>query len=173
YQKSLERTLALAEKDYWTQYIDVNRHQVNVAKTYLWVAVALIGSYTAVFSKYQSMFAIGCATPTLAIITVSAAIIAFGICLYAIPARQGYRAISDSSWGEFTEQAHNLLQDDKKRIYIKILTSLCDSVDKANFHNVATNRGRAALLRQTSWILIVSFVSAILTFSSLFTNNLP
>ena len=35
YEKALERSLALAEKDYWTQYVDINRHQVNVSKTYL------------------------------------------------------------------------------------------------------------------------------------------
>jgi len=173
YQKSLERTLTLAEKDYWTQYIDVNRHQVNVAKTYLWVAVALMGSYTAVFSKYQSLFTTECMTPILAFISAISAIAAFGICLYAIPARKGYHAVSETSWGYFTDKANKMLECDKKRIYIAILTTLCDHVDKANYHNVATNQNRAKLLRRTSWILIISFTFAILTSLSLLANSLP
>lgn len=48
YEEALERILAIAGKDYWTQYVDINRHQVNVAKTYLWVSAALLGVYSAI-----------------------------------------------------------------------------------------------------------------------------
>lgn len=35
YEKSLEKILATVEKDYWTQYVDINRHQVIVSRAYL------------------------------------------------------------------------------------------------------------------------------------------
>jgi hypothetical protein len=157
YVKSLEKILAMLEKDYWVQYIDVNRHQVNVAKTYLWVAAALIGAYTALYSQYEIIFlSSGFCTFSIYAISILLAVIAFGTCLWAIPARKGYKPIPEISWGEFSKMAYNQLCE-KENSYISVLTNLVDRVDSSNFYNIRTNIKRATLLRITSWILIASF----------------
>jgi hypothetical protein len=158
YIKSLEKILSMTEKDYWTQYIDVNRHQVTVAKTYLWVAAALLGAYAALYSQFESViFSSGACIISTAIISILSAVIAFGLCLYAIPARKGYKSIAEISWGEFSKLAYDLLSNKSKNLYIAILTKLIDSVDSSTNHNLQTNTKRAKLLRRTSWILIISF----------------
>jgi hypothetical protein len=162
YEKALERILAISEKDYWTQYVDINRHQVNVAKTYLWVSAALLGAYSAIISKYGNYLIDTPCAILLAAFGGISAILAFGICLYAIPARTGYRAIPEKSWGEFTAASSEFLKKKEKNIYIKLLTDLNNKIDKANHHNLSTNRKRALLLRKTSWVLIASFVFALL-----------
>lgn len=173
YAKSLEKILTMTEKDYWAQYIDVNRHQVNVAKTYLWVAAALLGAYAALYSQYKNaVLSSGVLVISLVVISVLSAVTAFGLCLYAIPARKGFKSIAEVSWGEFSEQAHSMLSEKRKNLYISVLTKLADRVDISTNHNVRTNEKRAKLLRITSWILIISFsfsiISAItLSFSKL------
>lgn len=161
YEKTLERILSLSETDYWTQYVDINRHQVNVAKTYLWVSVALLGGYFSVINRYSEYISNDTFSMVFTFIGVFSAIFAFGLCLYALPARQGYKAIPNESWGDFSLLAHNLLQNKESNIYITVLTDLVDKVDIATYHNLSTNRKRALLLRKTSWVLIASFVFAI------------
>ena len=163
YIKSLEKILSMTEKDYWTQYIDVNQHQVNVAKTYLWVAAALLGAYAALYTQYKNVIlSSGVYAISTAIISILSAVIAFGFCLYAIPAREGYKSIAEISWGEFSKLAYNLLSDKNKNLYITILTKLIDSTDSSTYYNVQTNTKRAKLLRITFWILIISFFFSLL-----------
>jgi len=162
YEKSLERLLAISEKDYWTQYVDINRHQVNVAKTYLWVSVALLGTYFTILGQYNNYITTVACSILFSVLGVVSAILAFGICLYAIPARNGYKAIPDQSWGEFSLLSNKLLKNKEENIYIKVLTNLINKIDKANHHNLNTNKKRALLLRKTSWVLIASFVFSLL-----------
>lgn len=167
YEKSLEKILVMTEKDYWVQYVDINRHQVNVAKTYLWVAAALIGAYAAFLGQYKEIIMSGSICPILVmILSIGLAIIAFGLCLYSIPARKGYRSIADPSWGEFSQKSHVLLTQKEPNLYVSILSALIDRVDLRTNHNVATNQKRAKLLRLTSWILIFSFCMALLSVAS-------
>lgn len=171
YEKSLEKILSLSEKDYWTQYVDINRHQVNVSKTYLWVSVALIGAYVAIYDRYSELvFGSSCST-TLAFVCIISAISAFGLCLYAIPAREGYKSIPKQSWGEFSKLANDLLVDKKEYIYAKVLTDMVDKVDLVTVHNVSTNQKRARLLRTTSWVLLFSLAFALLTAISALANQ--
>jgi len=173
YERSLEKILSLTEKDYWAQYVDVNRHQVNVAKTYLWVSAALLGAYTAFFTQYKTLlFNNSFCTIILATLSFLSAVIAFGVCLYAIPARKGYMAIAQPSWGEFSKNAHDLLSEKKKHVYLSLLTSLIDRIDLSNHHNVQTNNSRARLLRTTSWILVFSFLTATICSISLSLSNI-
>jgi len=173
YVKSLEKILSMTEKDYWSQYIDVNRHQVNVAKTYLWVAAALLGAYAALYSQYKNaIVTLGLCTLSLIVISILSAVIAFGLCLCAIPARKGYKSIAEISWGEFAEQAYSLLSEKRKNMYISILTKLIDNIDSSNYYNVRTNEKRATQLRITSWILIVSFCFSVISALSLSLSNL-
>lgn len=173
YVKSLEKILSMTEKDYWTQYIDVNRHQVNVAKTYLWVAAALLGAYAASYSQYKNaILSSGFCTISMVVISVLSAVIAFGLCLYAIPARKGYKSIAEISWGEFSEQAYSLLSEKRENLYISVLSKLVDRVDSSTYYNVRTNEKRAKLLRITSWILIISFSFSLISAFTLSLSNL-
>ena len=171
YEKSLERVLSLSEKDYWTQYVDINNHQVNVSKTYLWVSAALVGAYVTVFDRYGALVFGGSFTITFALLSILSSAVAFGLCLYAIPARDGYRSIPSQSWGEFSLLANNLLHQKEKNIYISVLTNLVDKVDSTTFHNVSTNQKRAKLLRATSWVLLSSLVFAVLTTIGSYSNH--
>jgi hypothetical protein len=53
YTKSLEKILDGVTKDYWATRIDDARHQVGIAKTYLWVSAALIGAYVTAYEKFH------------------------------------------------------------------------------------------------------------------------
>lgn len=55
YEKCLEKVLESTQKDYWAQYVDINRHQV-VGQVYLWVAAALVGAYTAGYKQFAQSF---------------------------------------------------------------------------------------------------------------------
>lgn len=160
YTKSLEKILDGVTKDYWASYIDINRHQVTVGKTYLWVSAALLGAYAAAYEKFHMQLS---SSPCLLIFAGIAFLLcglAFGICLYAIPARKGYKTIPSQGWGEFSAEAYNLLAQNNPKIYATFLTSLISKIDNSFAHNFTTNRSRARLLRFTSWLLIVSFLVA-------------
>jgi len=172
YEKSLERILNLTEKDYWVQYVDINRNQVDVAKTYLWISAALLGAYTAVFTGYTNLVVnSNLCTIVLAALSFLLSIIAFGVCLYSIPARKGYMSIANPSWGEFSKKSYDLLTDKNKQIYIETLTLLIDRIDLSVCHNLKTNNSRAKLLRFTSWILVLSFLLAIACSISIISNT--
>lgn len=172
YTESLEKILEGATKDYWTSYVDINRHQVNVGKTYLWVAAALIGIYAAAYEKFQDQFFLNSCFIVLGIIAFSLSALAFGICLYAIPARKGYKTIPDKGWGEFSNEAYEILKADSKQVYATFLTSHISKIDHAFAYNFKTNQNRAWLLRFTSWLLIISFAVAIFVASSVSINTL-
>src|SRR3989344_7766192 len=111
YEKSLEKVLESAQRDYWAQYVDINRHQVAVARTYLWVSVALLGAYAAAYQHFQSQFAASApCVMFIAIATFALGVGAFGICLYAIPSRKAYRLVPNQGWGEFSKSAYKLLE---------------------------------------------------------------
>lgn len=161
YGKSLEKILDGVTKDFWASYIDVNRHQVSVAKTYLWVSAALLGSYVAAFDKLKEQILGNSCLLFVGVIAFSLSCFAFGICLYSIPARKGYRAIPKSGWGEFSHEAYNLMAENKHKVYPAFLSSLISKYDYAFEHNFGTNQARAKLLRITSWLLVGSFSAAI------------
>lgn len=166
YAKSLERILDGVSKDYWSSYIDVNRHQVNVAKTYLWVSVALLGAYAAVFQRLHVQIVGNSCLLLLGVVSFVLGCFAFGICLYAIPARNGYKTIPRNGWGEFSAEAYKLLADNNQKVYASFLTSLISKIDLSFEHNFFTNQSRAKLLRFTSWLLVVSFSVAIFVSAS-------
>ncbi|MEJ2060630.1 MAG: hypothetical protein P8Y64_09115 [Gammaproteobacteria bacterium] len=112
YAKSLEKVLDGVTKDYWTSYIDINRHQVAVGRTYLWVSAALVGIYAAGFKYFNIEIISSFILTVLGMLSLILAFLAFGICLYAIPARKGYKTIPIKGWGEFSRiwgQSKNLL----------------------------------------------------------------
>jgi len=172
YERALEKVLDQATKDYWAQYIEINRHQVNVARTYLWVSAALLGAYSTIGGLLrgvlESVTPCGLIAGSLA---VALAVTAFGLCLYALPARKGYMRVGES-WGTFSKMAYDCLCEKKPSAYRDTLTALLDTFDSASMHNVNTNLRRARLLRVTSWVLIISFGFAILALGSIGAQNL-
>jgi Fe-S cluster biosynthesis and repair protein YggX len=161
YEKCLEKILESTQKDYWTQYIDINRHQVIVGRAYLWVAAALIGAYTAGYKQFGQVFS----NPiifTLFLLAFLLSVVAFGICLYAMPARKGYQSVHEEGWGQFSHKAYNLLNEKKDNLYVEFLTYFISKFDNAHKYGFETNQKRAKLLRLTSWLLIISFVLAIM-----------
>ncbi len=162
YEKSLKEILEHTQKDYWTQYVDINRHQVFVARTYLWVSVAIIGVYAAVYKEgVDSPLIFSTYGLLLFILALGLAVISFGICLYSLPARSGYYRVANPSWGIYSKAAYDVLKTKTKNVYSSTLTSLIDNYDSGVVHNVRTNDRRAKLLRITSWVLIASFCLSI------------
>ena len=132
-----------------------------VGRTYLWVAVALIGAYTAGYRQFAQVFS-NSIIFTLFLLAFFLSAVAFGICLYAIPARKGYQSVHKEGWGEFSHKAYNLLNEKKDNLYVDFLTDFISKFDDAHKYGIETNQKRAKLLRLTSWLLIISFVLAIL-----------
>lgn len=167
YNKSLEKILEGVAKDYWASYVDINRHQVNVAKTYLWVSAALIGIYAAAYEKFDTLLLDHSCLLIFSLISFVLASLAFGICLYAIPARKGYKAIPNKGWGEFSGEAYQYLKNGSDQVYSTFLTSHISKIDHAFAHNFKTNQSRDSLLRFTSWLLILSFLFAVFVASAI------
>lgn len=165
YEKSLEKILDGVTKDYWASYIDVGRHQLNVGKNYLWVSVTLLGTYVVMYEKFIAITSNNAVVILLGIISILCACFAFLVCLYAIPARKGYRSIPTEGWGEFSIEAHTLLIAENQKVYASFLTSLISKLDDSFAHNFRTNLHRAKSLRITSWLLIASVLCAMLVAS--------
>lgn len=165
YEKSLEEILEQASKDYWIQHIDINRHQINVARTYLWVSAALVGAYFTATSQIIKLEMYEKLSPCfwlLAGSAISSSAIAFGFCLYALPGRRGYLKVNNS-WGDFSLNAYKLLDSKSTSIYRTTLTEMIEKFDSASEYGRKTNSTRAALLRKTSTVLIGAFILGILT----------
>lgn len=173
YTKSLEAILDGVKKDYWCSYVDINRHQVNVGRTYLWVSAALLGVYVAGFDRATGQIMAAPYLVALTLLSFALACVAFGTCLYAIPARNGYKAIPNAGWGEFSERAYDILSCGSDNVYATFLTEHISKIDHAFAHNFKTNQRRAKLLRQTSWLLIASFTLAVTVALSVLVQSLP
>lgn len=158
YAKSLEIIRDGVTKDYWASLLDINRHQVNVSRTYLWVSAALLGAYAAIFDRFQSVFLGSTLLVVLIAISFLLSASAFGICLYSMPARKGYKSIPSKGWGEFSSKSYQLLKTGSDQVYVTFLQEHISKIDHAWAFNFKTNQSRAKLLRLTSWLLIVSFL---------------
>ncbi|ERJ19975.1 hypothetical protein SSPSH_000839 [Salinisphaera shabanensis E1L3A] len=161
YSASLSNILDEASKEYWSQHIDINRHQIMVARTYLWVAAALLGafftSYSFIYSNVET--SPGPCSILLFVLSVLLSAAAFGLCLYALPGRRGYLKIGPG-WRILAHDAYKSLKDECETIHANTLTSLIEEIDRAVDYGSNTNLKRAKLLRFVSWLLIGSFVVA-------------
>lgn len=168
YTKSLEKIYEGLSKSYWTEYVDINRHQISVGKLYLWVSVTLLGFYFLIFNEYNEYLLKNNYIIIFSIFSCLLGGLAFAICLYAIPARRGYHLIPKKGWGEFSEEVYKYIDDNKPQIYAKFLTSHISKIDYAWAHNIKTNKKRAHLLRITSRLLICSFLFSVFSFISFY-----
>lgn len=163
YEKSLKLTIDLSEKDYWNQYTNINAYQVSVAKTYLWISAALLGAFVTAYDRYSDSILNSNFTLFFALLSILTVVVAFGVCIYAIPARKGYQAIPEVSWGEFPALSYKYLCEKKANSHVYVLSQIADRIDAATLHNIQTNQDRAKLLRITSWVLIASFSFSVVT----------
>ncbi|WP_036247546.1 hypothetical protein [Methylobacter sp. BBA5.1] len=162
YEKSLEKILEQTQKEYWIHYVDINRHQVVVGRNNLWVAAALIGALSTLYSLYYQKVDLISVTGVVFIISYISVILAFGICLYAMPARKGYKSVYQNNWVDFSLSAHRRLEKKEANAYCNFLSDLITKTDAANIINIKTNTARGKLFRITSWLLISSFVFALI-----------
>jgi len=162
YVKSLERILEGVSKDYWSSFIDINRHAHNVGRVYLWVSGALFGVYLTALDKFfAEIIASSIVFFVLVPLSFLLVILAFGISLYAMPAKKGYKPIPQKGWGEFSHEAYRLLKKGSPQVYASFLTHFISRIDHAFAYNVKTNKKRASLLRKASGCLLASFLFAI------------
>lgn len=162
YEKSLEKILDLLIKDYWAQYSEINSHQIKVAQVYLWVAAALIGTYSTLMLKFWDEFLkSSICIQLICIISMFLVVIAFGFSLFSIPAREGYQR-SEGGWGKYSKKAFEKLSDRKNSVYRDILTDLIDDFDRYTNHNLQTNCKRAKRLGTTFRLLLSSFILALI-----------
>jgi len=167
YQYSLEKVFSLAEKDYWVQIVDINRHQVIVGRNYLWVSVALLGTYIAGLREIKSYFDVIVSHHCILLFIVSSivlAISAFGCCLYAMPAKGGYQKLHTEGWGELSKIAHEMCFNSDEYQKTNFMADLISKLDHAASYNLVTNIKRGKMLRAVFWMLFSSFALALIAF---------
>lgn len=163
YQKSLERLVLMSEKEYYTHLIDINRHQVAVAKILLWLAVVLIGFDVALIEwTYQKVEVLpniislltGCYIAF--VLSIVSGVVAFSLSAYAIPAFGGYQPLYAKSWAEYAQQAHKNLAECNDSVYETTLTELLARADEACIVGNETNGKRGLMLRYASIATMIS-----------------
>ena len=171
YQKVLERLVLMSEKEYYTQIVDMNRHQVSVARILAWLAVVLAGFNVALFDwvysksvvfDNQMLILVACFLPLSLAIVASA--LAFISAILAIPAIGDYDILYSESWAEHLITAHNSFKKESTTVYEIVLTDLIARLDSACSRGAMTNGKRGAYLRASSYATITSSVLIALGF---------
>lgn len=163
YEKSLEKILEQVQKDFWTQYVDINRHQIIVGKNYLWISAALIGALSSIFIKFGNYSVLTTFSGVIFLIGFLLAVIGFGMSLYSLPAKKGYQMPHDGNWSNLSIEAYNKMTENKKRIYTSFLSDLITNTDNANSKNEKTNGARGNLFRKVYWVLFISFTLTLIS----------
>lgn len=163
YQKSLERLLSMSEKDYYTHLVDINRHQVVVARILLWLSIVIVGFDIALIEwTYGKTEPLPNFIPLLTgcyfvfVISIASGLVAFALSAYAIPAFGGYHPLYEKSWAEYAQRAYENLSCCHDSVYEETLTELLESADKGCVSGNETNGRRGLLLRLSSIATMVS-----------------
>lgn len=169
YKNSLEKLVTMSEKEYYTQMVDINRHQVIVARNLLWLAIIIIGfNFTYadwIFSKVQidqSFFSTMIASYFFTFIALISALLCFGWSVFSIPASGGYDLPYNKSWADYSKIAYEKLMAGSDEVYEHVLTSLHEKIDQACSRGHATNNSRGVKLRNASISIIVSAISSVI-----------
>jgi len=171
YQKSLERLVLMSEKEYYTHLIDINRHQVAVARILLWLSVVLVGFDVALIEwTYRTVESSPDVIPLLTscyiafVVSIVSGVLAFSLSAYAIPAFGGYQPLYEKSWAEYAQRAYKNLADCHDSIYEATLTELLTRADEACIVGNETNGKRGLMLRYASIAMLTSSVLLALGF---------
>jgi hypothetical protein len=171
YTSALEKLVALSEKEYYTHLVDINRHQVVVARTLLWLIVVILGAEIAfidwVYDKIGNQndhFSLLISTYVIAAISILLGVLSFVFSSLSIPAFGGYKSLYKNSWADYSNSAHDLWSQDDTLVYAKTLNEILTTIDLACDTGNQTNFKRGVKLRIASWLSIWSAGIAILSF---------
>lgn len=163
YSKSLDKLVAMSEKEYYVHLVDINRHQVVVARTLLWLAVILIGFDIAIIEwAYSKTTKLPDLVPILTpcyffvISSIVIGVIAFAFSAIAIPAFGGYKPLYQNSWADYSNSAYEKLLSGQDSIYMNTLNDLLTNLDTACAKGNTTNASRGLKLRISSILTILS-----------------
>lgn len=163
YQKSLERLVLMSEKEYYTHLVDINRHQVNVARILLWLSVVIVGFDVALIEwTYQQVEDFPDAILLLTgsyiafALSIISGVLGFSLSAYSIPAFGGYQPLYENSWAEYAQRAHNNFSECHDSVYEETLNDLLTRTDEACIMGNETNGKRGLLLRFASIAMMVS-----------------
>lgn len=163
YSNSLEKLVTMSEKEYYVHLVDINRHQVVVARTLLWMSVILIGfDITVVEWAYSKTVKLPDLIPILTpfyffvISSIVLSVAAFAFSAIAIPAFGGYEPLYENSWADYSNSAHEKLLKGDDSIYMNTLNELLTNLDAACDKGNTTNGARGLKLRVSSILTILS-----------------
>jgi len=163
YERSLEKVLEQVQRDFWCQYIDINRHQIIVGRNYLWVSVAIIGALSTLYIRFGTQILFDSALGVSFIVGYISSVVGFGVSLYSMPSKDGYHMPHGGNWSMLTAQAYDQLKDKEKNSYPNFLSDLITKTDEANNKNLITNGRRAKLFRCVYRCLVLSFTASLLS----------
>lgn len=171
YSKALDKLVTLAEKEYYVQMVDINRHQVVVSRAILWLLVVLIGFD---FAFVEWIYLKLSTRPDLlsnmvsCLVIISFAIVtgvvAFGFAIFSIPAIGGYSKLYENSWADYATSAYDRWESKEQFVYETELSKLLGKLDSACSIGSKTNHNRGIKLRVASVLSIISAALTCVTF---------
>ncbi|HDM8069717.1 MULTISPECIES: hypothetical protein [Vibrio harveyi group] len=171
YSKTLEKLVTLAEKEYYVQMVDINRHQVVVSRAILWLLVVLIGFDFAfvewMHSKLSTsvdLFSVMVACLVIISFAITSGVIAFGFAILSIPAIGGYSKLYENSWADYANNAYERWGSEEPFVYETEMSTLLGKIDSACSFGSKTNQNRGVKLRIASILAIISAVFTCITF---------
>lgn len=171
YSKTLEKLVTLAEKEYYVQMVDINRHQVVVSRAILWLLVVLIGFDFAfvewMHSKLSTsveLFSVMVACLVIISFAITFGVVAFGFAIFSIPAIGGYSKLYENSWADYANNAYDRWESEEPFVYETEMTTLLGKIDSACSVVSKTNQNRGVKLRIASILAIISAVFTCITF---------
>jgi hypothetical protein len=171
YSKTLEKLVTLAEKEYYVQMVDINRHQVVVSRAILWLLVVLIGFDFAfvewMHSKLSTsveLFSAMVACLVIISFAITFGVVAFGFAIFSIPAIGGYSKLYENSWADYANNAYDRWESEEPFVYETEMTTLLGKIDSACSVGSKTNQNRGVKLRIASILAIISAVFTCITF---------
>lgn len=163
YTKSLDKLVTMAEKEYYANLVDINRHQVNVARTLLWLAIVTLGFDISFiewsFEKAKNFhkvvpFLTGCYI--FVCLSALCNLISFGFAVCAIPAFGGYAPLYKKSWSEYAQPAFEKLHAGEDSIFATTLNEILTTVDATCIKGSETNASRGLKLRISSIFSVIA-----------------
>ena len=163
YTKVLEALVERSEKEYYVHLVDINRHQVVVARSLLWLLVVIAGfciayiewSIGKLTDERAQMLVLICTTVP-AVLALVLSIVAFGFSMFAIPAFGNYQKPYENSWAEYLNKAYSRWESGEDLVYQKSLNQLLSRFDYICSECNKTNGRRGTKLRAAAIISICS-----------------
>ncbi|WJT08431.1 hypothetical protein [Vibrio harveyi] len=170
YCKTLEKLVALSEKEYYVHVVDINRHQIVTARTLLWLVVVILGFDVALIDWIHNAISddvrnisLYYACSFFLVVSAFLGIVAFTLSLLAIPAFGGYKPLYEKSWADYSNSAHALFDKCGQNVYLNTLNNILTNIDEACAVGNQTNADRGIKLRFSTYFSILSGAITIVT----------